>query len=126
MHGPQRIDQDGRTRPPVRQVPAGNEKGATVARYVILLNWTDQGVATVKDTVTRYGHARQLLESMGGSFESIAWTVGPYDLVSIVEAPDEQTVAAFTLQLASGGNLRSLTMRAFTEDEMTGIIEKLD
>ncbi|HET6850179.1 MAG TPA: GYD domain-containing protein [Gaiellales bacterium] len=97
-----------------------------MARYVILLNWTDQGVATVKDTVTRYGHARQLLESMGGSFESIAWTVGPYDLVSIVEAPDEQTVAAFTLQLASGGNLRSLTMRAFTEDEMTGIIEKLD
>jgi uncharacterized protein with GYD domain len=97
-----------------------------VPKYVILLNWTDQGVANVKDSVNRYHAAKQLLESKGGSFEAIAWTIGPYDLVSIVDVPDEQTAAAFDLQLAASGNLRSVTMRAFTEDEMTGIIGKMD
>ena len=97
-----------------------------MVRYVLLLSWTDQGVANVKDTVNRYNDAKRLLESKGGSFEAIAWTIGPYDLVSIVSVPDEQTGAAFNLQLASGGNLRSLTMRAFNEDEMSSIIAKMD
>jgi uncharacterized protein with GYD domain len=97
-----------------------------MARYVILLNWTDKGVANVKDTVDRYHQAKALLERKGGSFETIAWTVGPFDLVSVVDVPDEETAAAFTLQLAGAGNLRSLTMRAFSEDEMTSIISKID
>ena len=97
-----------------------------MARYVILLNWTDRGVENVKNTVNRYQAAKQLLESMGGSFEAIAWTIGPYDLVSIVNVPDEETGAAFNLQLAASGNLRSVTMRAFTEDEMGSIITKMD
>ena len=97
-----------------------------MVRYVLLLNWTDQGIANVKDTVTRYRAAKQLLESKGGSFESIAWTVGPYDLVSVVSVPDEETGAAFNLQLAAGGNLRSVTMRAFSEDEMSAIVGKID
>src|SRR5512133_1826077 len=97
-----------------------------MVRYVLLLSWTDQGIANVKDTVTRYRAAKQLLESKGGSFESIAWTVGPYDLVSVVSVPDEETGAAFNLQLAAGGNLRSVTMRAFSEDEMSAIVGKID
>jgi uncharacterized protein with GYD domain len=96
-----------------------------MVRYVLLLNWTDQGIATVKDTVERYHHAKQLLESKGGSFDAIAWTIGPYDLVSIVTVPDEETGAAFNLQLAAGGALRSVTMRAFTEDEMSSIVGKI-
>lgn len=95
-------------------------------RYVILLNWTDTGVANVKGTVNRYHAAKEMLESKGGSFEAIAWTIGPYDLVSIVDVPDEETGAAFNLQLAASGNLRSVTMRAFTEEEMSGIIKKMD
>jgi uncharacterized protein with GYD domain len=90
------------------------------------MNWTDQGVASAKDTVNRYRAAKQLLESKGGSFESIAWTVGPYDLVATVNSPDEETTAAFNLQLAAGGNLRSVTMRAFDEDEMSRIVGKID
>jgi uncharacterized protein with GYD domain len=100
-------------------------KGTRMVRYVLLLNWTDQGIATVKDTVERYHHAKQLLESKGGSFDAIAWTIGPYDLVSIVTVPDEETGAAFNLQLAAGGALRSVTMRAFTEDEMSSIVGKI-
>jgi uncharacterized protein with GYD domain len=97
-----------------------------VPRYVILMNWTDQGVASVKDTVNRYQAAKQLLESKGGSFESVTWTIGPYDLVATVSVPDEETGAAFNLQLASSGNLRSVTMRAFDEGEMSRIVGKID
>ena len=95
-------------------------------KYVTLLNWTDQGVANVKDSVNRYHAAKELLESKGGSFEAIAWTIGPYDIVAIVDVPDEETGTAFTLQLASSGNLRSVTMRAFDEDEMSRVIGKID
>jgi len=96
-----------------------------VPKYVILMNWTDQGVATAKDTVNRYTAAKQALESKRGSFDAIAWTIGPYDLVAVVDVPDEETIAAFNLQLAASGNLRSVTMRAFNEDEMTGIIGRM-
>jgi uncharacterized protein with GYD domain len=96
-----------------------------VPKYVLLLNWTDQGIANVKETVDRYHAARQLVESKGGSFDAIFWTQGPYDLVAVTEVPDEETGTAINLQLGATGNLRTLTMRAFSEDEMTGIIQKM-
>ena len=94
-------------------------------KYVLLLNWTDQGIANVKETVNRYHAAKQLVESKGGSFDAIFWTQGPYDLVAVTEVPDEETGTAINLQLGATGNLRTLTMRAFSEDEMTGIIQKM-
>lgn len=94
-------------------------------KYVILLNWTDQGIATVKDTVNRYHAAKQLVESKGGTFETVLWTLGPYDLVTVTDVPDEETGTAINLMLASTGNVRTLTMRAFTADEMTGILAKM-
>lgn len=94
-------------------------------KYVILLNWTDQGIANVKETVSRYHAAKQLVESKGGTFDAIFWTQGPYDLVAVSDVPDEETGTAINLQLGATGNLRTLTMRAFTEDEMTAIIEKM-
>jgi uncharacterized protein with GYD domain len=96
-----------------------------VPKYVILLNWTDQGVANVKETVNRYQAAKKLVESKGGSFDAILWTAGPYDMVAVTDVPDDETGTAINLQLAAGGNLRTLTMRAFTEDEMKRIIEKI-
>ncbi|MGZ4358013.1 MAG: GYD domain-containing protein [Gaiellaceae bacterium] len=95
-------------------------------KYVILLNWTEQGVKNVKDTVNRYQAARKLVESKGGTFDTIFWTAGPYDLVAVTDVPDEETGTAINLQLGATGNLRTLTMRAFTEDEMAGIIAKMD
>ncbi len=94
--------------------------------YVILLNWTEQGVANVKDTVSRYRAAKQLLESKGGSFDAVAWTEGPYDLVAMVTVPDEEIGVAFNLQLAASGNLRTTTMRAHGEDAMARILDKMD
>jgi uncharacterized protein with GYD domain len=94
-------------------------------KYVILTNWTDQGAKNVKDTVSRYHAARQLAESKGGTFDTFLWTIGPYDMVAVTEVPDDETGAAINLALAAGGNVRTLTMRAFTEDEMAGIVEQL-
>lgn len=94
-------------------------------KYVTLYNWTDQGVANVKDTVNRYQAAKQLVESKGGKIDTILWTLGPYDIVIVADFPDDETGTAVSLQLAATGNLRSVTMRAFPEGEMKGIIEKM-
>ena len=94
-------------------------------RYVALMSWTDQGVRNAKDTVRRYQDARGQLESMGVKIETIFWTQGRYDIVSVAEAPDDETLAAALLRLAGQGNLRTETMRAFTVEEMSRIAQKL-
>ena len=94
-------------------------------KYVALYSWTDKGAANAKETVDRYRAAKSLVESMGGTIESIIWTAGPYDIVVVVDAPDDETVAAVNMALASTGNLRSVTMRGFTETEMEGVIAKM-
>jgi uncharacterized protein with GYD domain len=99
-------------------------RGGRVPKYVTLYNWTDQGVQSVKDTVNRYEAAKQLAESKGGKIEAY-WTVGPYDLVGISEFPDDETGAAVGLQIAATGNIRTLTMRAFDDDEMRAVIAKM-
>jgi uncharacterized protein with GYD domain len=94
-------------------------------KYVTLYNWTDQGVTNAKDTVDRYQAAKKLVESKGGRIDAIFWTVGPYDLVTVTDFPDDETGTAVNLLLASTGNLRTITMRAFAEDEMKGIVAKM-
>ncbi len=95
-----------------------------MARFVVLINWTDQGVAGFKESVDRYESARSQFESMGVKFQEIYWTLGSHDIVSIVEAPDGEDLAAALLKLGSQGNVRTTTLRAFNTDEMRGIIEK--
>lgn len=92
--------------------------------YVSLINWTEKGAATFADTVDRSEAANQLMAKFGGSLKEIYWTVGPYDIVAVSEAPDDESAAAFALTLGAQGNLRTTTMRAFTGDEMRGVIAK--
>jgi uncharacterized protein with GYD domain len=92
--------------------------------YVSLINWTEKGVAEFGDTVDRAGAAKALAAKFGGALKEIYWTVGPYDIVAVTEAPDDESAAAFALTLASQGNLRTLTMRAFSADDMRGVIGK--
>lgn len=92
--------------------------------YVLLLDWTEQGVRTYADTVDRYEAARSALSGRGVTFKDIYWTLGEHDLVSVVEAADDETVAAAGLGLAAQGNLRVTTMRAFSADEMRSVIAK--
>ena len=92
--------------------------------YVSLINWTDKGVANFKDTVDRYEAARDAMSARGVTFKDVYWTVGQHDLVSIVEATDDETATAALLTLAAQGNLRSTTLRAFGPDEMRVVIAK--
>ena len=95
-----------------------------MARFVVLIDWTEQGVAKFQDSVDRYEDARGDFEAMGVSFQDIYWTLGTHDIVSVVDAPDGETLAAALLKLSSAGNLRTTTLRAFNAEEMRGIIAK--
>jgi uncharacterized protein with GYD domain len=93
-------------------------------RYVVLIDWTEQGVRNFKDTVDRYEAASSQLESLGVRFTDIYWTLGSHDIVSVVESPDDESLAAGLLAVAGQGNIRTQTLRAFDRDEMRGVIGK--
>jgi uncharacterized protein with GYD domain len=95
-----------------------------MATFVLLINWTDQGVRTFKDTVDREQMFRNMIEGLGGNLKDAYWTIGPYDIVAVAEAPDDETMTAMALQAGALGNIRTTTLRAFNRDEMAGIIEK--
>ena len=93
--------------------------------YVALMNWTDQGVRNVRDTVHRREQADALADKHGAKIEQVYWTVGPYDLVTILQAPDDESATAVLLELGTGGNLRTVTLRAYDREEMSGILQRL-
>ena len=93
--------------------------------YVSLINWTDQGVRTVNETLDRSDRIQAIAQKHGASFEHIYWTVGPYDIVTIIDAPDDETVTALLLEAGSWGNIRTTTLRAYDRDQMSGIIQRL-
>ena len=93
--------------------------------YISLMNFTDQGVRSVKETIKRSDAAQKLSKEYGVTFKSIHWTQGQYDVICEFEAKDEASLAAFGLALASLGNVRSQTLRAFTADEMKNFISKM-
>jgi uncharacterized protein with GYD domain len=92
--------------------------------YVVLLNFTDEGIRTVKETIQRADHAVERAQQQGGSLQ-VYWTVGSYDLVGILEAPDDETATAFLLDVGTRGAVRTTTLRAYDREEMSGIIERL-
>jgi uncharacterized protein with GYD domain len=92
--------------------------------YVGLINWTEQGVKNFKDTVDRYESARGQFEQMGVNITHIWWTMGQHDIVAVLESDDEESMAAALLALGSQGNVRTTTLRAFSQDEMRAVIEK--
>ncbi len=93
--------------------------------YVVLYTFTDQGRKDAKGTVTRAREARAQNEQRGFKVQGLYWTQGQYDLVAIVEAPDEQAMMAGLFNIAGAGNARSETLRAFTEQEMEQVISKV-
>jgi uncharacterized protein with GYD domain len=96
-----------------------------VATYVVLLNWTDQGARTYKETLDRADAATKALEGIGGRMKDLYWTLGPHDVVAIIEAPDDETATAFALATGSQGSIRSTTLRAFDREEVKGILAKV-
>ena len=96
-----------------------------MARYVVLFDWTDQGVRSAKDSVQRVAHARSAFQPLGVTVETVYWTLGDHDLVAVFAAPDDATLAAALLRLAGQGNVRTKTLRAFDEGEMGAILGQL-
>ena len=96
-----------------------------MSTYIILINWTDQGIRTVKESPQRLATAKKVIEAAGGKMTGFYLTMGRYDMIAIAEAPNDESVATIMLGLGSGGGIRTETMKAFTEDQYRDIIAKV-
>jgi uncharacterized protein with GYD domain len=96
-----------------------------MAKYISLLQFTDQGIRSIKDTVKRAAAATAEAEKMGAKITEAFWTMGAYDVVILMDAPDDETASAFAAKLGSLGNVKTQTMRAFGREEMENILAKI-
>ncbi len=97
-----------------------------MATYILLINYTDQGIRSAKDGPQRIELAKAMIESTGGRFIAYYLTLGQFDTAIIAEAPDGETIAKFVLKIAGAGNVTTTTMRAFDEAEAARIFQSLD
>ena len=94
-----------------------------MAKYIFLINWTDQGIHEYQDTTKRAERATEWARSLGGNL-TLYWTLGPYDLVAVAEFPDDETVTAWGLKVGALGAVRTTTLRAFDSEEIQPIVER--
>ena len=93
--------------------------------YIVLVNWTEQGIKNVKDTIKRAKSFEGAIEKAGGKSLGMYYTMGRYDFVAIVEAPTDEAITSVLYSLGSLGNARTETLKAFSMTEAAKIIEKL-
>lgn len=93
--------------------------------FVALMSWTDAGIRAVRKSPERFDAAKAMLEAMGGRVLHLFMTMGPHDLVVVYETPDDACAARWSLQVASMGNVRTLTMKAYPEAAYREIIGSL-
>jgi uncharacterized protein with GYD domain len=93
--------------------------------YVSLIQFTDQGIRNIKDTVKRGDAAMAEAGKLGMKITEEFWTMGAYDVVVMFDAPNDETMSAFTLKIGSLGNVKSQTLRAFRREEMENILAKI-
>jgi uncharacterized protein with GYD domain len=93
--------------------------------YVVLATFTDQGIKNAKDSPKRAEAFRQMAKTFGVTVKDIFWTQGRYDIVTIVEAPDELSATALNLSLGALGNIRTESLRAFSSEDMMKIVAKM-
>ena len=96
-----------------------------MAKFIMLVNWTADGIKQVKQSVERLDKARALAKAEGVSVEAVYLVMGDHDMVAILDAPDDAAMARFALKLGSGGAVSTRTMKAFAEAEYRAIIEAL-
>jgi len=94
--------------------------------YVVLANFTDQGIRNAKDTIKRTEAFKDMAKKFGVTVREIFWTQGQYDIVVITEAPDDISGTALNLSLCALGNVRTQSLRAFSAAEMKAILAKVD
>ena len=96
-----------------------------MATYIMIANFTDQGIRSIKDTTKRAEGIKDVAKKFGITLKDIYWTLGAYDVVAIFDASDDLAVTAFGLNMGLAGNIRTQTLRAFSKDEMNTILSKL-
>jgi uncharacterized protein with GYD domain len=96
-----------------------------MATYIVLGNFTEQGIRNVKDTTKRADAFKEMAKSSGVTVKDLYWTLGHFDIVATVEAADDMMVTALGLTLGKSGNVRTQTLRAFSPAEMTSILGKM-
>jgi uncharacterized protein with GYD domain len=93
--------------------------------YIVLAKFTDQGIRNIKESPKRAEAFRAMCEKLGGRVKDFHWTLGRYDIVTTVEAPDDVTMNAMLYSVASLGNVRTETLRASTAQEINQAIAKM-
>ncbi len=96
-----------------------------MATYIVLFNYTDQGIRNVKQSPERRKAAIAAAEKLGIKMKDNYCTMGAYDLVAIVDAPNDEAMTTLALSVGSQGNVRTQTMRAYSVDEMDRILAKV-
>lgn len=96
-----------------------------MATYIMLANFTDQGIRDIKDTTKRADALKELAKSKGAAVKDVYWTLGRYDIVTILDASDEMAITALGLALGKLGNVRTQTLRAFSQAEMDNILGRV-
>ena len=96
-----------------------------MAQYILLSNWTEQGIKNVKESPKRLDAAKALAKKFNGEVVEFYMTTGAHDMVVMLEAPDDEAAAKFALSLGSAGNVRTTTLKAFSEQSYRSIIGSL-
>jgi uncharacterized protein with GYD domain len=96
-----------------------------VATYVSLVRYTEQGIRNIKESPTRLDNTKKAFQAAGGELKQFFLAMGKYDIVLVSEAPDDETVARIALSLGAQGNVRTETMRVFTEPEFRKLVGSL-
>jgi uncharacterized protein with GYD domain len=96
-----------------------------MATYILLANFTDQGVRNIKDTTKRADAFKKLAKFMGATVKDLYWTLGQFDIVAVVDVPDDTAITALGLALGKSGNVRTQTLRAFSQANMDAILSKV-
>ena len=96
-----------------------------MSKFVVLGCFTDQGIRNVKETTKRADAFKEMARKTGVTVKDVYWTIGQYDIVAICEAPDDETATALALGLGALGNVRTQTLRAFSQEDMGTILGKM-
>jgi uncharacterized protein with GYD domain len=96
-----------------------------MATYILLVNFTEQGVRNAQDSPKRADAFKDMAKKCGAKVRDLYWTLGQYDAVTIIEAPDDMTATALALSLGKLGNVRTQTLPAFSAADMQTIIGKM-
>jgi uncharacterized protein with GYD domain len=96
-----------------------------MATFIVLASFTDQGIKGIKDSPKRADAYKAMAAKAGCKVKDLYWTLGHFDLVSIVEAPDAAAETSLSLAVGSLGNVRTETLTAFSAEEFGRILGRM-